>query len=83
MLGEGAVWGAHLQGHQLWVRIRQGRALSLRYAGRGGGIGGLTCRGINGFGSASVRVELLVSGMLGEGAVWGAHLQRHQRLRVR
>jgi hypothetical protein len=45
--------------------------------------GVLTCRGINGFGSASVRVELLVSGMLGEGAVWGAHLQGHQRLRIR
>ncbi len=28
--------------------------------------GVLTCRGINGFGSASVRVELLVSGKLGK-----------------
>jgi hypothetical protein len=40
-----------------------------------GGMGGSPCRGISGYGSASVRVELLVSGKLGKTSVReGKHL---------
>jgi len=73
--GGGGHRGAQLQGHQrLRICLRQGRALGLRYAGRGGGMRGSPAE-------ASTASGLPPSGLSSwsqvcweRGAVWGAHL---------